>query len=90
MIVDQKLLKQIIGVYLIDRDIDGTQLATSRKPNFFQVFMMRIFLGWKWISIVNLKKKEAKKKEKLAKEKELKAKENLEKEVKEKNLKKDK
>jgi len=71
MIVDQKLLKQIVGVYLIDSDIDGTQLATSRKPNFFQVFMMRILLGWKWLSIIDLKKKEVEKKEKekLAKEK---------------------
>jgi len=32
MIVDQKLNKQFVGVYLIDGGIDGTQLATTVKP----------------------------------------------------------
>jgi hypothetical protein len=29
MIVDQKLNKQFVGVYLIDGIVDGTQLATT-------------------------------------------------------------
>jgi len=33
MIVDQKLNKGFMGVYLIDGSIDGTQLATTIKPN---------------------------------------------------------
>lgn len=55
MIVDQKLNKQFVGVYLIDGQIDGTQLATTVKPNFFRILMTRWFLGWKWISIAELK-----------------------------------
>ena len=55
MIVDQKLNKQFVGVYLIDGDIDGTQLATTVKPNWFRILMTNWFLGWKWISIKELK-----------------------------------
>jgi len=55
MIVDQKLNKQFVGVYLIDGDIEGTQLATTVKPNWFRILMTRWFLGWKWISIKKLK-----------------------------------
>lgn len=55
MIVDQKLNKQFVGVYLIDGDTDGTQLATTTKPNWFRILMTRWFLGWKWISIKKLK-----------------------------------
>ena len=55
MITDQKLNKQFVGVYLIDGDIDGTQLATTVKPNWFRILTTRWFLGWKWISIKNLK-----------------------------------
>jgi len=55
MIVDQKLNKQFVGVYLIDGDIDGTQLATTVKPNWFRILTTRLFLGWKWISIKKLK-----------------------------------
>jgi hypothetical protein len=55
MIVDQKLNKQFIGIYLIDGEIDGTQLATSIKPNWFRRLTTRMFLGWKWISIAELK-----------------------------------
>jgi hypothetical protein len=56
MIVDQKLNKQFVGVYLIDNGtIDGTQLATTSKPSGFRILMTRWFLGWKWISIKELK-----------------------------------
>jgi len=55
MIVDQKLNKQFVGVYLIDGDIEGTQLATTVKPNWFRILMTKWFLGWKWISIKKLK-----------------------------------
>jgi len=55
MIVDQKLNRQFVGVYLIDGDKDGTQLATTVKPNWFRRVCTRLFLGWKWISIKKLK-----------------------------------
>jgi hypothetical protein len=55
MIVDQKLNKQFVGVYLIDGCIDGTQLATVSKPNWFRRIITKWFLGWKWISIQKLK-----------------------------------
>lgn len=55
MIVDQKINKQFVGVYLIDGEIDGTQLATTVKPNWFRILMTKWFLGWKWISIKELK-----------------------------------
>lgn len=55
MIVDQKLNKQFVGVYLIDGDIAGTQLATTSKPSAFRIFMTKWLIGWKWISIKELK-----------------------------------
>lgn len=55
MIVDQKVNKQFIGVYLIDGDKIGTQLATTSRPNGFRRVCTRLFLGWKWISIKKLK-----------------------------------
>ena len=55
MIVDQKINKQFVGVYLIDGEIDGTQLATTVKPNWFRILTTNWFLGWKWISIKDLK-----------------------------------
>ena len=55
MIVDQKLNKQFVGVYLIDGTFDGTQLATTAKPNWFRRTMTRLFVGWRWISIKELK-----------------------------------
>ena len=57
MIVDQKLNKKIVGVYLIDRKTDGPQLATTSKPNGFRRVCTRLFLGWKWISVKKLKQK---------------------------------
>ena len=58
MIVDQKLNKQFVGVYLIDGDIEGTQLATTVKPNWFKRLTTNWFLGWKWICIAELKAKQ--------------------------------
>jgi hypothetical protein len=55
MIVDQKLNKQFVGVYLIDGSIDGTQLATTVKPSGFQIRMTKWLLGWVWMSIKDLK-----------------------------------
>jgi len=57
MIVDQKLNKQILGVFLIDRNITGTQLATTTKPNWFRRIIISCFLGWRWINIEKLKEK---------------------------------
>ena len=55
MIVDQKLNKQFLGVYLIDGGADGTTLATTSKPNWFRRVMTRLFVGWRWVSILKLK-----------------------------------
>lgn len=55
MIVDQKINKQFVGVYLIDGEIDGTQLATTRKPKWFNRAITNLLMGWKWISIKELK-----------------------------------
>ena len=57
MIVDQKLNKQFVGVYLIDGDKEGTQLATTSKPNLLRRIFLWAFIGWKWISIKELKEK---------------------------------
>jgi len=83
MIVDQKLNKGFAGVYLIDGEFDGTQLATTVKPNWFRRVMIRLFIGWKWISILRLKElqkaaAEKKKQLKLAEEELKKAKEEQE------------
>jgi len=44
-----------IGVYLIDGDIYGTTLFTIKQPNWFRKFFIRIFLGWKWVTIKKFK-----------------------------------
>jgi hypothetical protein len=54
MIVDQKLNRQFVGVYLVE----GTQLATTIKPNWFRRIATRLFIGWKWVSIKQLKTKQ--------------------------------
>lgn len=64
MITDQKVKKGFKGIYLIDGSIDGTQMATTKKPNFFRRFFTLLFLGWKWISLKKLKKKQEKIKKK--------------------------
>ena len=58
MITDQKVKKGFKGIYLIDSSIDGTQMATTKKPNFFRRFFTYLFLGWKWVSLKKLKKKQ--------------------------------
>lgn len=56
MIVDQKVNKQFVGAYLIDGgDVNGIQLATCTKPNWFRRIMTRLFIGWKWVSVKQLK-----------------------------------
>lgn len=55
MIVDQKINKQFVGVYLIDGDIEGIQLATCAKPNWFRRLITKWLIGWKWISVKELK-----------------------------------
>jgi len=57
MIVDQKLNKLIVGVYLIDDNMEGTQLATTIKPNRVRKILIKWILGWNWISIHELKLK---------------------------------
>jgi hypothetical protein len=57
MITDQKVNKNIVGAYLIDGKLDGTQLATTKKPNLFRKIFIFLFLGWKWVSLKKLKKK---------------------------------
>jgi hypothetical protein len=56
MIVDQKINKQFVGVYLIDGSVNGTQLATTIKPTWFKRTMTNFFMGWKWIDINSLHK----------------------------------
>lgn len=51
MIVDQKINKQFVGVYLIDGRINGTQLATTIKPSWVRRVLTQLILGWKWVSI---------------------------------------
>jgi hypothetical protein len=58
MITDQKVNKGFKGVYLIDGSINGTQMGTTNKPNFFRRFFTWLFLGWKWISLKKMKKKQ--------------------------------
>jgi hypothetical protein len=58
MIVDQKLNKRFVGMYLIDGCLDGTQMAVTTKPSWFKRTMTRWLIGWKWISIEKLKEKQ--------------------------------
>ncbi len=55
MIVDQKINKQFVGVYLIDGNVNGVQLATTVKPNLFRRIIINLLFGWKWIDIKKLK-----------------------------------
>lgn len=58
MIVDQKVNKPFVGAYLIDGDVNGTQLTVTKAPSKLQRFFFRILLGWKWASLKELKKKD--------------------------------
>jgi hypothetical protein len=64
MIVDQKSNMQIVGVYLLDVNPLGMQLAKTKKPNWFQIICTRLFLGWKWVSIQQLRELQKKELEK--------------------------
>lgn len=55
MIVDNKIKKQIIGGYLIDNEIDGVKLATTRKPNRIRRFLIYVVFGWKWMEMSKIK-----------------------------------
>lgn len=57
MIVDQKISKKIVGVFLLDKEIDGSKLALTKEPSKLNKFFIRLFFGWKWIPIKNIKKK---------------------------------
>lgn len=63
MIVDQKVNKPFVGAYLLDGNVEGTQLTVTRTPSKMQRFFFRVLLGWKWASLKELKKKDGKKKE---------------------------
>jgi len=62
MIIDQKIKKSFVGVYLIDGNVNGVTLATIKKPNLIRRLLTRIFIGWKWVSIIKLKELEKSKK----------------------------
>lgn len=55
MIVDQKVNKGLVGVYLVDGEYGGVQIATTNEPTKFKKLMTKWFLGWKWVSIKELK-----------------------------------
>lgn len=55
MIIDQKVNKQIVGVYLIDGNVNGTQMATTSKPNLVRKILTRLIFGWKWVNVKKLK-----------------------------------
>lgn len=57
MITDQKINKQIVGVFLLDGVTDGVQIGLTKKPNIFRIFMIRFFLGFKWVDISKLNRK---------------------------------
>lgn len=57
MIVDQKVNKGFKGVYLIDGDFGGVQIATTKEPTKFKKCIIKWLLGWKWVSIKELKEK---------------------------------
>jgi hypothetical protein len=58
MITDRTNNKSIVGVYLLDGCVDGIRLGVTRQPTRFQRFCARIFLGWKWATLKELKDKE--------------------------------
>lgn len=54
MIVDQKIKKKFIGVYLIDGNVDGIQLATTTEPSWLKKKLTKLILGWEWVNIIKL------------------------------------
>lgn len=55
MIVDQKVKKNIAGMYLVDGNVDGVIIATSEKPIWFRRTMTKLIMGWKWVSVQKYK-----------------------------------
>jgi hypothetical protein len=61
MITDQKVNSKFVGIYVIGESLaTSVQIATTHKPNWFRRFSMWAFLGWKWMSIADLKKTQVK------------------------------
>lgn len=54
MIKDQKATGGIKGVYLLDGEINGTQIAVSKSPNKFRRFLIKLFFGWGFATIDEL------------------------------------
>jgi len=48
MITDNKVNKQLIGVYYVDGTEDGVKLALTKKPNIIRRIIVRLLLGWVW------------------------------------------
>lgn len=55
-----KASKKYVGIYLVDGTVDGTQILTTTKPSWFRRMFVRVFLGWKWMTINNFKNIEEK------------------------------
>lgn len=55
MIVDQKIRVSFVGAYLIDGVLEGAKLGVIKKPNLFRRVCAYLFLGWKWVSINEIK-----------------------------------
>lgn len=55
MIVDQKTSKNIVGAYLLEGTIDGAQLGLSVKPNKARRIFAKMYLGWEWVDLKELK-----------------------------------
>jgi hypothetical protein len=56
MITDQKVNAKYVGVYVIGDTLETSiQIATTHKPNWFRIFCTKLFLGWKWMSIQELR-----------------------------------
>lgn len=63
MIINNKTNRCFVGAFLIDGDLEGTKLTVTKKPNVFRIFFTWLFLGWKWISIEEMKRKSKEDKE---------------------------
>ena len=61
MLVDQKVNKAFLGVYLIDGDFENGTIETTKEPSKFKKHIMKWFLKWKWVSVKELKEKTSKK-----------------------------
>ena len=57
MITDQRVNAKYVGAYIIGDSIaTSVQIATTHKPSWFHRLMTKWFIGWKWMSIEELKK----------------------------------